>query len=93
MELLETIRTKVKFYLKLAGREDTPLVSKVMLILAVVYLLSPIDLIPDFIPVIGFLDDLIIVPSLIWLALKLMKETAEQSDQTEKDETQRLKNK
>lgn len=78
MELLDTIRTKAKFYIKLAGRDDTPLISKVMLVLAVVYLLSPIDLIPDFIPVVGFLDDLVIVPSLIWLALKLMRESAEQ---------------
>lgn len=80
MQILETIRTKVKFYIKLAGRDDTPLISKVMLVLAVAYLISPIDLIPDFIPIIGFLDDLVIVPSLIWLALKLMKETAEKAD-------------
>ncbi|HAX76054.1 MAG TPA: hypothetical protein DCY88_09520 [Cyanobacteria bacterium UBA11372] len=38
----------------------------------VAYALSPIDLIPDFIPIIGYLDDLIIVPLLIWLALKMI---------------------
>ena len=37
---------------------------------AVAYALSPIDLIPDFIPVIGHLDDLLIVPGLAWLALR-----------------------
>ncbi len=37
---------------------------------AVAYALSPIDLIPDFIPVIGHLDDLVIVPVLAWLALR-----------------------
>lgn len=37
-----------------------------------VYALSPIDLIPDFIPVLGYLDDLLIVPAGIWLVLKLI---------------------
>jgi uncharacterized membrane protein YkvA (DUF1232 family) len=40
--------------------------------MAVAYALSPIDLIPDCIPVLGYLDDLIIVPVLVWLALKLV---------------------
>src|SRR5712691_6090661 len=47
----------------------TPFVAKV---LAVAYALSPIDLIPDFIPVLGYLDDLIIVPAGVWLVLKLV---------------------
>ncbi len=36
------------------------------------YALSPIDLIPDFVPVLGYLDDLLIVPSGIWLVVKLI---------------------
>lgn len=43
-----------------------------MLGLAIGYLLLPFDLIPDFIPVIGHLDDVIIVPGLIYLALKMI---------------------
>jgi uncharacterized membrane protein YkvA (DUF1232 family) len=51
---------------------QTPLGGKVLLGLAIGYLLLPFDLIPDFIPVIGHLDDVIIVPSLIYLALKMI---------------------
>jgi uncharacterized membrane protein YkvA (DUF1232 family) len=50
----------------------TPLIAKVLIGITVGYLLSPIDLIPDFIPVLGVLDDLIIVPALITLSIKLI---------------------
>ena len=50
----------------------TPLLAKLIIGLAVGYMLSPIDLIPDFIPVLGLLDDLIIVPLLIRLSIKLI---------------------
>jgi uncharacterized membrane protein YkvA (DUF1232 family) len=50
----------------------TPLYAKVLAITVVAYAFSPIDLIPDFIPVLGYLDDLIILPAGIWLVLKLV---------------------
>ena len=50
----------------------TPLAAKVMAAFVVAYAFSPIDLIPDFIPVLGYLDDLVIVPLGIYLALKLI---------------------
>ena len=48
----------------------TPLFSKLFTVLVVGYALSPLDLIPDMIPVLGYLDDLILVPIGIYLALK-----------------------
>lgn len=50
----------------------TPWYAKVWTALVVAYAFSPIDLIPDFIPVLGYLDDLLIVPAGIALALKLI---------------------
>jgi uncharacterized membrane protein YkvA (DUF1232 family) len=47
-----------------------PLKSKIMIVIAVGYVLSPIDLIPDFIPIIGLLDDVLIVPALVGYAVK-----------------------
>jgi uncharacterized membrane protein YkvA (DUF1232 family) len=45
---------------------------KIIIGICVAYALSPIDLIPDFIPVLGYLDDLVIIPALIGLAIKLI---------------------
>jgi uncharacterized membrane protein YkvA (DUF1232 family) len=46
--------------------------AKALAVMVAGYALSPIDLIPDFIPVLGYLDDLILLPIGIWLALKLI---------------------
>ena len=51
---------------------ETPVAAKLLAGLAVAYALSPIDLIPDFIPVLGILDDLILLPALIALAVRLI---------------------
>lgn len=50
----------------------TPWWVKALIAFVVGYALSPIDLIPDFIPVLGLVDDLILLPGLIWLALRLL---------------------
>jgi len=69
-------RLKVEFavYRSALKHPETPWMAKVLLGMAVGYVLLPFDLIPDFIPVIGHLDDLVIVPGLIYLALKLIPE-------------------
>jgi uncharacterized membrane protein YkvA (DUF1232 family) len=51
---------------------DTPWTAKVLIGITIGYLLSPIDLIPDFIPVLGLLDDLVIVPILIVISIRLI---------------------
>jgi uncharacterized membrane protein YkvA (DUF1232 family) len=57
----------------LAARDPrVPLPAKLMAGLVAAYALSPIDLIPDFVPVLGYLDDVILLPLGIWLALRLI---------------------
>jgi uncharacterized membrane protein YkvA (DUF1232 family) len=50
----------------------TPWIARIVGGLTVAYAASPIDLIPDFIPVLGYLDDLVIVPFGIWLTIRLI---------------------
>ena len=57
------------------GDKRTPIAAKILIGITVGYLLSPIDLIPDFIPVLGFLDDVILVPLLISASIKLIPAT------------------
>jgi uncharacterized membrane protein YkvA (DUF1232 family) len=53
---------------------DTPWYARALAAFITAYALSPVDLIPDFIPVIGYLDDLIIVPAGVWLLLRIVPE-------------------
>ena len=57
----------------IAARDPrTPWYAKALIFFVVAHTLSPIDLIPDFIPVLGYLDDLIITPGGLWLAIRLI---------------------
>jgi len=56
-----------------AGRHPrTPWPAKALGVFVVAYALSPIDLVPDFIPVLGYVDDVLLLPALIWLAIRLL---------------------
>jgi uncharacterized membrane protein YkvA (DUF1232 family) len=70
--LLKLFLQEIEFYKRVLGHPRTPRVSKLLLGVAIAYALSPIDLIPDFIPVVGHLDDLIILPLMIWIAIRFI---------------------
>ena len=79
---LKSISTKfqkeLRVYRLILKDKRTAKLSKMLLGFAVGYVLLPFDLIPDFIPILGHIDDLIIVPALVILAMKLVpKEVVE----------------
>ena len=69
--LAAKLKTEFEFYRRLQQHPQTPKFAKALLWLAIGYLLMPFDLIPDFLPVIGQLDELVIIPLLLYCALKL----------------------
>jgi uncharacterized membrane protein YkvA (DUF1232 family) len=69
-----------------AKNPKTPLAPKAICFFIVAYALSPIDLIPDFIPVLGYIDDLILLPILIWIVIQLIPNTIIQSSRTQAKE-------
>lgn len=75
LEKLKQIAARLKaefvFYQRLQKHPHTPKLAKALLWLAIGYVLMPFDLIPDFIPVIGQLDELVIIPLFLYGALKL----------------------
>lgn len=80
---LKTMVKKLKSNLMvmyLAYRDPrVPLFAKIFAICVVAYAFSPVDLIPDFIPILGYLDDLILVPLGVYIALRLFpKEVLEE---------------
>jgi uncharacterized membrane protein YkvA (DUF1232 family) len=64
------VKRELVFYKRVAAHPRTPAASRHLLGCAIGYALLPFDLIPDAIPVLGHLDDAVIVPGLIWLALR-----------------------
>jgi uncharacterized membrane protein YkvA (DUF1232 family) len=67
--LTKHLKQEFAVYRLVLKHPQTPLIAKVFLGLAVGYLLLPFDLIPDFIPVLGQLDDVVIIPLLVYIAL------------------------
>jgi len=71
-QLVRTFEQEIRVYRLVLTHPRTPWLARILLGAAVAYAASPIDLIPDFIPVIGYLDDIIIVPMLVVIALRLI---------------------
>ncbi len=77
--MLEQLKARARalkqeaYAIYIAARDPrTPWYAKALIFFVVAHTFSPIDLIPDFIPVLGYLDDLIITPGGIWLAVRLI---------------------
>ncbi len=73
-----------------ARHPDVPRAAKAVAAATVAYALSPIDLIPDFVPVLGYLDDLVIVPLGVLLAVRLIPEALLAELRLKAQETGRL---
>jgi uncharacterized membrane protein YkvA (DUF1232 family) len=70
--LARAFKKEVTVYSRVIKDKRTPLLGKIFLGMAVGYALMPFDLIPDFIPIIGHLDDLIVIPLLVFVGLKFI---------------------
>lgn len=71
-ERARKLKTNIPALLLALKDNDTPKLAKVFAGITVVYALSPIDLVPDFIPVLGYLDDVILLPMLVALTIKFI---------------------
>ena len=71
-ERAQKLKTDIPAVFLALKDSQTPFLAKLLAAVAVAYALSPIDLIPDFIPVIGYLDDIVILPVLIACIVKLI---------------------
>lgn len=71
-EKANQLKTDIPALFLAIKQKNTPVAAKILAALTLAYALSPIDLIPDFIPVLGYLDDLIILPAMVFLTVKLI---------------------
>lgn len=73
-ERAKKLKTDIPAVFIALKKKETPLPAKILAMITVGYALSPIDLIPDFIPVLGYLDDIILLPFLVAWTVKLIPE-------------------
>ncbi len=70
--LFGRFRAEAKMVWAMLRNPATPTVAKLVALLGLIYLISPVDLIPDFIPILGWLDDGLVLTLLVSLAYKLL---------------------
>ena len=70
--LSQNLKSELNFYRLVLEDPRTPRSARLLLGMAISYVLFPFDLIPDFVPVIGYLDDVVIAGGLVLLAMKLI---------------------
>lgn len=71
-DLARSVKRELRVYRAVAADPRTPRLARWLLLAALAYVLMPFDLIPDWIPVLGHVDDVVIVPGLVYLALRLV---------------------
>ena len=71
-ERAQQLKTDIPALLLCFQDKRTPVSAKIVAGITLAYALSPIDLVPDFVPVLGYLDDVIILPLLVVVAIKLI---------------------
>ena len=70
-QVLHHLPSFARLYWRLFRDRRVPILPKALLVLTLVYVVSPLDIIPDFIPVIGEMDDIVVVLSGLWLFIRL----------------------
>ncbi len=85
-ERAKQLKTDIPAVFLALKRRDTPFAAKILAALTIAYALSPIDLIPDFIPILGYLDDLLILPAMVWATVKLIPDDIFQQCRQDSDE-------
>ena len=71
-KIVQSFKAQITFYRKVLADPRTPRLSRWLLGAAIAYVLMPFDLIPDWIPVLGQIDDLIIVPIMVYFAIRFI---------------------
>ncbi|WP_101908604.1 YkvA family protein [Marasmitruncus massiliensis] len=71
-ERAKKLKTDIPAVFIAMKKKETPIGAKIIAGLTVTYALSPIDLIPDFIPVLGYIDDIILLPALVALTIRMI---------------------
>lgn len=85
-ERVKQLKTDIPTIFLSLRDNETPFIAKILAGITIMYSLSPIDLIPDFIPVLGYIDDIIILPLLVGLTIRFIpKEILERNREKSKN--------